>query len=186
MATRSLRPVLRPVLQTALVLAVCGSLLAGGLSACSGVGSLTADAPKLTSAEKDSVRVQVEKALTQKRYNLAWEQEVAAGADRAQLERIALLALRGRSGHAESMLAALRERHGDLTPEMRALITQEAEAAKASRHWERAVQIELQAAGDAPAYEAAWALYRAAPADRAPGLLKAITAAKEAHAESDD
>ncbi len=175
-----------PSPRAAIWVAALAALLAAGLGACSGVGSLSGDAPKLSSAEKDTVRLQVEKALTQKRFNLAWEQEVAAGADRAQLERIALLALRGRSGHTSSMLAALRERDGDLTPETRALITQEADAAKRAGRWERAVEIELQAAGDPPTFAAAWALYRAAPADRAPGLLKAITAAKEAHAESDD
>ena len=97
---------------TALALLLALTLAAG----CSGVDSLSADAPKLSDAERDDVRAQVEKAIEQQRFNLAWNQEVQAGADRERLERVAVEALRARSRHAPSMFTELRERHGASAP----------------------------------------------------------------------
>lgn len=167
---------------TALALLLALTLAAG----CSGVDSLSADAPKLSDAERDDVRAQVEKAIEQQRFNLAWNQEVQAGADRERLERVAVEALRARSRHAPSMFTELRERHGGLSADARTKVTLQTDAAKQEGLWSRAVQIELMTADDPPAYAGAWAVYRAAPPDQAPDLLAAITDAKAAHAESAD
>lgn len=161
-------------------------LVAALLAGCSGVDDLSGGRPKLTDSERDDVRVQVEKALQRKRFNLAWNQEVQAGADRARLETIALGALRARSRHAGDMFAALRERHGGLSEDARAAVGLQTAAAVAAGRWHRAVAIELMTAEDPPAYRGAWAVYRDAPPDRAPALLEAITDAKQAHAESAD
>lgn len=147
---------------------------------------LSADAPKLSDAERDDVRAQVEKALAQGRYNLAWNQEAQAGADRARLEAVAIEALRARSRHAPSMFEELRETHGGLTDDARTKVTLQTDAAREAGRWMRAVQIEIMTADDPPAYRRAWALYRDAPPDQAPDLLAAITDAKQSHAESAD
>ncbi len=156
------------------------------LAGCSGVDGLSADAPRLSDAERESVQVQVEKALEQKRFNLAWNQEVKAGADRGRLERIALEALRARSGHAEDMFSALREKHGALSADSRKAVTLQREAAQREGRWSRALEIEMLTADDPPAYSAAWSVYRDAPPDVAPDLLTTITDARSDHEESSD
>ncbi|MDA1195429.1 MAG: hypothetical protein O2894_09630 [Planctomycetota bacterium] len=162
------------------------ALALGSAPACSGVESLSADASSLTAAERADVHSQVDKALEQKRYNVAWNQEAAAGHDRARLERVALEALRGRSRHAPGMFDALRTKFGALDAAARADVELLSRAAREDGRWQRALEIEIATADDPPAYRAAWAVYRDAPPDVAPGLLAAIGAAKAAHAESAD
>lgn len=158
----------------------------GLLGACSGVDSLGGDAPRFSDAEREDVRVQVDKALEEKRYNLAWNQERQAGADRTRLETIAVEALRDRSRHAGPMFDELRKAHSGLSADARAQVTRQTEAATRQNLWLRAVEIELLSADDPPDYRRAWAIYRQAPADQGSDLLEAITAAKQAHAESAD
>ena len=52
---------------------------------------------------------QVERAVEARRWKIAWNAEIEAGADRAALERIALDALQDRSRHAGDMFASLRK-----------------------------------------------------------------------------
>lgn len=175
-----MRRICRPLLHALLPLTL---LLAVG---CSSVASLDTRGPDFTDAERSSVRGQVDKALAEGRYNVAWNQEVTAGGDRDRLEQIALAAQEARSGHAPGMFEALRERHGALQAEARRTVSARAEAAQRAGLWMRAVQIELTTADDPPAYTQAWAVYRAAPPDQAPEVLKAITDAKQAATESDE
>ena len=167
------------------VLPLLAALLAC-LGGCSGVDSLGTAGPQLTDAERTDVRTQVDRALADKRYNLAWNQEAKAGADRSRLEAIALAALRDHSRHAGPMYAELRARHGGLSGEARAEVATEVEAASQAGRWQRAVEIEILTADDAPDFRRAWAVYRAAPPDVGSELLAAILAAKEAHGESGD
>lgn len=161
-----------------------------GLGACSGIEGLDGPTgggggpPALNSTETASVRGQVDKAVAARRWKVAWNQEIEAGADRERLEAIAVGALGDRSRHAEDMLDALRARHGALSPTGRAQVDSWAQEAQAEGHWLRAVTLELQSADDPPAYVRAWAVYRAAPVEIAPDLLEAITDAREAHMES--
>lgn len=153
-------------------------LLACLLSSCAGLSGLGDETPTLGPDEQASVHAQAERALAEGRFNAAWNQEVAAGADRERLEAVAVAALAGRSRHTEDMFQALHARFGPLGPTARERVTALVAEARGLGSWERAVDLEIQAADDAPAYTAAWALYRAAPADLAPGLLAAIQEAR--------
>jgi hypothetical protein len=58
--------------------------------------------------------------------------------------------------------------------------------AREAGSWHRALSLEIESADDPPTYQAAWALYRAAPPDLAPSLLEAIQAARDELKESAD
>lgn len=116
--------------------------------------------------------------MAAKRWKVAWNQEIEAGADRAQLQEIALAALADRSRHAGDMLAALHQRFGALPAAGRARVDGLVREAKSEGHWSRALDIELLSADDAPAFSQAWALYQDAPVERAPDLLEAIQEAR--------
>jgi hypothetical protein len=167
-----------PLLLTAL-LALCGG--------CSGLAPLDEPpAATLAPSEQAAVRAKADEALAQGRYNAAWNQEVAAGADRARLEAIAVQALAGRSLHAADMLRALEKRFGGLGPEARARADALVARARTEGHWQRALEVALAAADDAPHYEAAWAVYRDAPPEVASSLLEMIQDARKAREESSD
>ena len=53
--------------------------------------------------------------------------------------------------------------------------------ARESSAWSRALEVELMTADDPPEFTRAWAVYRAAPLERAPALLETL---KEAKAEA--
>lgn len=161
-------------------------LLASLVAGCSGVDGLDTTAPALTDAERADVASQVDKALAAGRYNVAWNQAVQGGAERARLEALAVRALAARSRHAAGMFDALRAEYGALEAGPRGDVAALVEEATRAGLWQRAVQIELITADDPPAYRAAWAIYRAATPVDAPALLEAIQAAKSAHAESSD
>jgi len=152
------------------------------LGACSSLSSLEdgsgGDVAPLAASEAEAVRAQSEKALAEQRFKTAWNHEVAAGADRARLERIALGALAARSAHADDMFVALRKKHGALSSGAREGVRRLVSEARAREDWRRALAIELLTADDPPAYTGGWALYREAPADRATALLETLQAAK--------
>jgi len=150
--------------------------------ACSGISGLDA-APgadsALSAGEQSAVRRQVAQAVEAKRWKIAWNQEIEAGADREALEEIALSALRDDSRHAEDMLDALRGRWGALREPGRARVTTWVSEARAAGLWSRAMTLELLSADDPPTYARAWALYRDAPVELAPDLLEDIKDARK-------
>jgi hypothetical protein len=150
---------------------------------CAGVASLDDQGPALSDDERRAVRGQVDAALDAKSYKAAWAQEVAAGADRGRLAEIAVAALEHRSGNAGDMFAAMHAKWGALEPGPRARVSALVEAARRAGDWERALELEILAADDAPAYARAWAVYEAAPHDRAPALLDSVLEARKEHAE---
>ncbi len=156
-------------------------LLASSVVACSDLAALDTggDSPALSGEEQATVRVQVDKALAEQRYKVAWNQEVAAGADRGRLEAIALTALEAQSGHADDMFVALRTKHGGLSASARERVDGLVATARESGSWSRALDLELLTADDPPAFTRAWSVYRAAPPDRATALLESIQEAKE-------
>lgn len=152
------------------------------LPACADLAALDGggETPALSGSEQAHVRGQVDKALAEQRFKTAWNQEVAAGADRARLEHIAVTALEGNSGHAEDMFEALRLKHGALSAASRAQVDRLVAKARQEGAWSRALEVELLTADDVPDFQRAWAVYRAAPVERSQSLLDSITAAKAA------
>jgi len=164
-------------------LAVTALFLA--LAACAGVRGLDEDPLPLSTDERARVGRQVDKALEERRWTTAWNQAVDAGADRARLEGVALAALKDDDGAAEDMFEALLAKWGGLTPDARGRVTELVQQALRDRHWERAVEMELLTAEDAPAYAAAWALYDDAPPNKAEDVLQAITEARAEREKAD-
>ena len=157
-----------------------GSLLGG----CSSIGTLDGSAASPAPSEQEAIRQQVQQAVGEGRYKTAWNQEIAAGGIRADLEGIALAALKGNSGHSGDMFAALRSKWGALGADSRKQVTALTEAAETAGNWVRALHIELQTADDPPAFTRAWAVYAAAPVGRAPALLEVLQEAQADAAES--
>lgn len=155
------------------------------LAACSGVSGLDEEPMALSSVEKARVDGQVSKALEARRWTAAWNQAVDGGASRERFESIAVSALADDDGDAADMLEALRAKWGGLTPAARGRVDELVQEELRRRDWERAVEIELLAADDAPAYEAAWALYEDAPPHKAHDLLQAIDEARREREEED-
>lgn len=150
------------------------------VSGCSGIGELggSDSSPRLSPSEQTAVRGQVSAAMAAKRWKVAWNQEIEAGAEQAHLQEIALAALADRSRHAGDMLTALRERFGTLPAGGRTQVEELVAQARTAGRWAWALELELLSADDPPTFSRAWALYRAAPVDRAPGLLEAIQEAR--------
>jgi hypothetical protein len=155
------------------------------LPACSGISSLDGGdgGSSLSASEQDAVRGQVTKAVEARRWKVAWNQEIEAGADRERLEEIAVSALGDRSRHAADMLTALRERHGALSQRGRSRISAWVSKAQSEGRWARAVELELSSADDPPTFSRAWVVYQQAPPELAPDLLSSI---KEERAELAD
>ena len=152
-----------------------------GAAGCAGIGELgeAGSSPTLSPSEQSAVRGQVSQAISARRWKVAWNQEIEAGADRTRLQDIALQALADRSRHAGDMLAALRERYGALSAAARAQVDNLVSRAKEEGRWTRAMELELLSADDPPSFSRAWALYQGAPVELAPGLLEAIQEARE-------
>ena len=171
-----------PRLGRLLLAAVC----AVAVAACSGIEGIDAGSsgPSLSASETSAVRGQVDRAVAARRWKVAWNQEIAAGADRERLEAIAVAALGDRSSHAGDMLRALRARWGDLGATGRGQVDQWVSQAQADGRWSRALTLELLAADDPPTFTRAWAVYQAAPPEFAPDLLDDIQDARSEHEES--
>jgi hypothetical protein len=164
----------------ALVLGACA------LCACSGLAGIDEPAAPLAAGERALVRAQVDAAVEAGHYRDAWDQEIAAGAERARLEAIALAALEAHSRHAGDMFGALREKWGPLAAERRALVSAHVTTAIGLGKWGHALATELRTADDPPTFSRAWALYRRAPAERAEELLQDIVEARAEVAEEPD
>ncbi len=165
------------------------------LGACATVTSLDEEHAALNSQERTLVREQAAKAIEAGEWEAAWDQEVHAGADRDRLEDIAFGALKDESGYAESMYAELRRKWGPLSARSRAAIDTLVVDTVAERNWERAMDIEIMTADDPPkpgdpvertTLSKAWALYRAAPPNKASDLREMIQDARDEALESDE
>ncbi len=155
-------------------------LVASMLVACSGPASLrTARGPLVTDAsEVAAVHAKVDEAVKAGEYADAWDLEAASGRDRARLEAIALASLAADDGPYEKMFAELVGAFHGLSPEARARVGVESKKAVEAGKWERAAEIEIAAAEDAPAYKAAFAVYERTPSDSALAVLKTIDRAR--------
>jgi hypothetical protein len=157
------------------------------LAACATVRGLDEPALDLSGEEKARVERQVRIAIDEKRWSSAWNQAVDAGASRERLEGIAMGALEAEDGVVEDMLEALFAKWGGLTPAGRARVDALLEEVLTAKwvDWERAAEIAIQTAEDAPAYARAWEIYEAAPPDGAQSILEAIGEARRTR-ETDD
>ncbi len=155
--------------------------LASLLPACSGVSDLGKAPTPFAGTEGDAVRKKADAALAEKKYAEAWNLEAQAGTDRARLEAIALASLEADEGPFEDMLAQLRTKFGGLSPEGRARVTAFTSKELGLAHWARAVDVELAAADDAPAYAGAWRVYEQTPPGEALAVLESLRAARKDH-----
>lgn len=155
------------------------------LAACSGVRELDEPALPLTRQEAEAVERQVERARTDGEWRAAWSQAIDLGGDRRLLEGIALDALEDQAGDAEEMFELLRDKWGGLTEDGQARVGTMTVGAQERGLWNRAAEIQLAVAGDAPAYAGAWAVYEAAPSWASEGVLERIREAREDLEETD-
>jgi hypothetical protein len=163
--------------------ALLAALAAAALAACSGVSKVK-DAPAdLSASETSAVRAKAKEAEAKKDWAVAWNHEVEAGASRERLEEIALEALADEDGDAADMLREIRRKWTDLSPAGRARVDALVEQAKGKEEWERAAEIEILAANDAPEFKAAWEVYKSAPPDPALDVLAEIQKARAEHAK---
>jgi hypothetical protein len=154
------------------------------LAGCSSVTALDAPRRPLAAPEVARVEEQSKKAEGEKDYATAWNHEFFAGARRERLEAIFLAALRADAGPAEDMMAQLRKAHGGLTPEAQREVKKIADEEERKGDWERAAEVHVVAAADAPKYEAAWDVYTRAPSKDALAVFETIQGAREAHEEA--
>ena len=175
-----LRPTMALRLQRSAVLICC--LILG---ACASIRGLDEDPLPLSTTEKARVNTQVDKALAGNDWDAAWNQTVDAGADRSRLEAVALAALADKDGAAPDMFEALVEKWGALTPPARGQVAALVEASVAENDWDRAVELELLTAEDAPTYAAAWVVYDRAPPSKAEAVLAAIVEARSDREKAD-
>ena len=160
-------------------------LALGATAACSASLAKLDEEGALSEDESLAVRAQVEKAVAEKRWESAWNQEVAAGGDRHRLELIALAALRDESGDADDMFEALHEKWKGITPAARQAIDRmRVESEGRDRpDWDRALEIELVTADDPPAFKRAWDVYKRADARAAEDLLERLQEARKRYEE---
>lgn len=153
------------------VLAALGTSIAG----CSGVSSLSTSKTLVTDGgEVAAVHAKVDQAVKEGKYADAWDLEAAAGRDRARLESIALASLAADDGPYEKMLTELIGAFHGLTPEARARVGAESKKSMEALKWDRAAEIEIAAAEDAPAYKAAFGVYERTPPSDALSVLERI------------
>lgn len=153
-------------------------VLAFALAGCAGVSDLSSPPSAGVADHASDVRRKVDEATAAGRYEDAWNLEAQAGTDRARLEAIALASLRAGKGPYEDMFAALRKKFGGLSTEARAKVDALALEREQAGRWDDAVDVQLVTADDAPAYEAAWEVYRRTPVRNALDVLEAIEDAR--------
>lgn len=151
------------------------------LPACTGVSDLGKAPAPFTGAEGAAVRTKVDAAVAAKKFADAWNLEAQAGTDRTRLETIALASLEADEGPYEAMFAQLRTKFGGLSPEARGRVSALTAKELGLKHWTRAVEAELAAADDAPAYAGAWRVYEQTPPDEALAVLDALRKARKDH-----
>jgi hypothetical protein len=155
-----------------------------GAAACSNVTALDAPRRPLSPGEPPTVREKSDEALAAKQYAVAWNHEFHAGGDRARLEAIFLAALADDAGAAEDMMEQLRAAHGGLSEGATARAKEVAAAEEGRGDWERAAEVLVLVASDAPAFEAAWDVYRRAPPKDALTVLETIQQARVEHEQA--
>jgi hypothetical protein len=160
-------------------------LVLAALAACAGPTALDTEPMTLSPSEAAAVRVRVEEARRAGDFGAAWNQAVELGGERTELETIALDALEANHPSAGDMLKALVGKYERLTPAGRERVTAMSADAVRRGRVRRAVDIEIQAAEDAPTYSGAWRLYREVPPNRAEAVLSAIRDARESHAREE-
>lgn len=149
------------------------------LAACSGVASLSTSRPLVSdSGEVSAVHAKVDQAVKEKRFADAWDLEAASGKDRARLETIAIASLAADEGPYEAMLKELIGEFHGLSPQARSRVGAESKKAMEAKNWDRAAEIEIAAAEDAPAYKAAFAVYELTPPTDALSVLTQIDTAR--------
>jgi hypothetical protein len=162
---------------------VGGAVLAAlALGGCARVTPID-EAPKgppLAPAERTIVREQVTKARGAKEWRAAWNQEVAAGADRGTLEMIAVEALEDEADGVEDMFVELRKK-GPLGAEARRRVEGAVQREAGRDRWSQALDMAIVSAEDPPEFRAAWDVYRKAPPDEGPALLERLRKAREEH-----
>lgn len=163
------------------------SILCLALGACSSLRGLDEDPVLLSGPEKARVQKKVDEAVEKERWAAAWNQAVDAGSGRDRLETLALGALADDDSDAVDMFEALLTKWKGLTPAARQQVDDLVQAELKERwpDWERAVEIELITAEDAPTYSAAWALYDDVPPNKAESVLEAITEARREREAAD-
>ena len=152
-------------------------VLAFALVGCAGVSDLSAPASPTLGSHAQDVRRKADEALAAGKFEEAWNLEAAAGTDRSRLEAIALAALAADKGPYEDMFPALRKKFGGLSTEARAKVDALAQERETAGHFDDAVDLQLVAADDAPAYAAAWDVYKRTPVKDALEVLERIQAA---------
>lgn len=156
-----------------------------GAGACS-IRSLDEPRAELSEQERSRVAGQVESALADEEWEVAWNQAVDGGLDRARLEAVALATLRARDARGEAMVEELREAYGGLTEEGAREAAVIAEALSGEGQWKWSARVLVWTAADAPAYRRAWDLYDQAPAKKASDVLEVILEAREAADEESE
>lgn len=155
------------------------------LVACSSPARLATTRPLVTDGgEVAAVRAKVDQAVREKKFVEAWDLEAAAGKDRDRLEGVALASLAADEGPYEKMFAELVGAFHGLSPAARSRVGAERTKALEAKKFDRAVDIELAAAEDAPAYKAAFAVYELTPPSDALSVLERIEKARRRHAEA--
>ncbi len=150
---------------------------------CSGVASLSTTKSLVTSGDEvAAVRAKVDQAVIAGEYADAWDLEAASGKDRGRLETIALASLAADDGPYEKMFAELIGAFHGLSPEARTRVGAESKRAMEAKKWDRAAEIEIAAAEDAPAYKSAFGVYERTPPSDALSVLERIEKARKRHA----
>ncbi|MBL9087746.1 MAG: hypothetical protein JNM10_11455 [Planctomycetia bacterium] len=149
-------------------------VLALALAGCAGLSDLSAPASPSLGNHAQDVRRKADEALAAGKFEEAWNLEAAAGTDRSRLEAIALASLAADKGPYEDMFPALRKKFGGLSTEARAKVDALAAERETAGHFDDAVDLQLVAADDAPAYEAAWGVYKRTPVKDALDVLERI------------
>ena len=162
-------------------------LLALVLGACTSVKTLDTPARGFQPDAKARVAKRIQDAIDDKEWTAAWNMAVDMGATRAKFEDIAARAVIDDAAAEQDMVEALRARYGTLGPGFLTPVRAHVDHLIAvKKDLERAVEIELLTANDAPRYERAWAIYDHVPADDAPDVLEMIADARAEAEESHD
>jgi hypothetical protein len=155
-------------------------------ASCSGVSEIRSAPRNLGGDEPQRVRKKADQALAEAKYAVAWDTEAEAGADRDRLEAIMLASLSAGRGPYEAMLAELRRKFGGLSPGARARVDALAREREAAGRWTDAVDVQIVAADDPPAFAAAWGVHERAPPRDALAVLQRIQDARDEHAKASE
>ncbi len=131
-------------------------------------------------ATPGDVRRKADEALAAGKFEEAWNLEAQPAPTAPASRRSRSRPLAADKGAYEEMFPALRKKFGGLSTEARAKVDALAGEREAAGQFDDAVDLQIVAADDAPAYEAAWAVYKRAPVKDALEVLERIEAAAKA------